>query len=327
MENYIEFPNLGLKFPINPGIEITENYSIKWYGIIICFAFILCVLLALRSCERYGLSKDNLLDYILITVPCAIIGARVYYVIFSWDSYRENWTDIFKIWEGGLAIYGGVIAVVITVLIVSKIKKQSFIQILDFALPYIILGQAIGRWGNFVNQEAYGSSTTLPWGMTGNLIALDFGSSLVHPTFLYESLWCFAAFAAMMFLRRRLHQKGQMTCLYMIFYGAERALVEGLRTDSLMLGPIRVSQWLSAILCAAGIVLFICLTRRHKAALDAEAVTEDNSISRLARTLEAQSRQSGSDSAEEAEGVETGDRKAAHEEQSDLRNTEEQDER
>lgn len=288
MENYIAFPNLGLKFNINREIYITENYSIKWYGIIICFAFVLCVLLALRSCEKYGINRDHLLDYILITVPCAIVGARLYYVIFSLDTYKDNWIDIFKIWKGGLAIYGGVIATVIAVAAVSKVKKQSFVKMLDFALPYIILGQAIGRWGNFVNQEAYGGSTTLPWGMTGNLIAEEFGTELVHPTFLYESLWCFLAFAIMMLLRKRLREKGQMTAMYMILYGAERTLVEGLRTDSLMLGGIRVSQWLSAVLCAAGVVLLIYISGKRKARLDAEADTEENSISRLVRTMENQ---------------------------------------
>ena len=287
MGEYIEFPNLGLKFNINQGIEITDSYSIKWYGIIICFAFILCVVLALRSCEKYGINRDHLLDYILITVPSAIVGARLYYVIFSLDTYKDNWTDIFKIWKGGLAIYGGVIATVIAVAIVAKVKKQSFIKMLDFALPYIILGQAIGRWGNFVNQEAYGGSTTLPWGMTGNLIAEEFGTELVHPTFLYESLWCFLAFALMMILRKHLREKGQMTAMYMILYGAERTLVEGLRTDSLMLSGIRVSQWLSAVLCAAGIVIMIYTSRKRKARIDNETDPEENSISRLARAMEA----------------------------------------
>lgn len=288
MENYIEFPNLGFKFNINPEIYITDSYSIKWYGIIICLAFIVSVVLALRCCDKYGITKDDLLDYILITVPCAIVGARLYYVIFSLDTYKDDWLDVFKIWEGGLAIYGGVIATVIAVAVVSRVKKQSLIKMLDFALPYIILGQAIGRWGNFTNQEAYGGSTTLPWGMTGNVIAREFGTELVHPTFLYESLWCFFAFAVMMILRKRLTGKGQMTAMYMIFYGAERTLVEGLRTDSLMLGSIRVSQWLSAILCAAGIVILLYIAGKRKRSLDEAEDTEENSISRLVRTMEAQ---------------------------------------
>ena len=287
MDNYIEFPNLGLKLNINQGINITDSYSIKWYGVIIAFAFILCVCLALKSCQKYGINRDSLLDYILITVPCAIIGARVYYVIFSLSEYKDDWTGIFKIWKGGLAIYGGVIATVIAVIAISKVKKQSFVKILDFAFPYIILGQAIGRWGNFVNQEVYGRSTTLPWGMTGNLIAQDFGTELVHPLFFYESLWCLLAFIVMMILRRHLRETGQMTAVYMILYGAERAFLEGLRpeTFTLMLGGIRVSQWLSAILCAAGIVLLITISRKKKARLDAEEDTEENSISRLVHAM------------------------------------------
>ena len=276
MEEYIAFPNLGLKFNVGRGIQITDSYSIKWYGIIICLAFVLCVILGLRSCEKRGLKKDDLMDYILITVPSAIIGARLYFVIFyPGDTYKENPLKIFEIWNGGLAIYGGIIGAILAVFIVSRVKKHNAVFLFDFMLPYICLGQAIGRWGNFFNQEAYGGTTTLPWGMTGDLISAEFGDSLVHPTFLYESLWCFIAFAI-------------MTALYFVLYGAERAVIEGMRTDSLMLGSVRVSQLLSAILCVAGIFLLIFLQVRKKKALAEEIVEDDSSIARLVRTMEAQ---------------------------------------
>ncbi len=287
MDNYIAFPGLGLEFNVGTGIQITEDYSIKWYGLIICAAFVICVILGMRSCEKRGLSRDDLMDYILITVPSAIIGARLYYVIFSWDTYKDNPIEILYIWKGGLAIYGGIIGAVLAVFIISKVKKHNTIALFDFMLPYICLGQAIGRWGNFFNQEAYGASTTLPWGMTGNIIAREFGDSLVHPTFLYESLWCFIAFAVMVLVRKKLTVPGQMTALYFTLYGAERALVEGLRTDSLMLGNIRVSQLLSVVLCVAGAVMLIYLSVKKKNALDDEVIDDDSSLARLARDMEA----------------------------------------
>ena len=283
--DYIAFPKLGLRFEIGNGIQITENFSIKWYGIIICFAFILCFLLALRVCEKYDISKDNLLDYLLAALPSAIIGSRLYYVIFSWDSYKDDLFSILKIWEGGLAIYGGIIGVVISVFIMTRIKKESFLKILDFAMPYIILGQAIGRWGNFFNQEAYGDITSLPWGMTGSEIALEYGDQLVHPTFLYESLWCIAAFAVLMVLRRHTRMHGEMVAWYMILYGAERALVEGLRTDSLMWGSVRVSQVLSVVLVIAGIVFLIVRRSQYRSKLEEESVEEESSIAKIAREL------------------------------------------
>lgn len=283
--DYIAFPKLGLRFELAKGIQITENFSIKWYGIIICFAFILCFFLALRVCEKYKISKDDLLDYLLVALPSAIVGARLYFVIFSWGDYKDNLGEIFKIWKGGLAIYGGIIGVVVSVFIVTRIKKESFLKILDFALPYIILGQAIGRWGNFINQEAHGDITSLPWGMTGNEIALEYGDQLVHPTFLYESLWCFAAFAVLMVLRKHTRMHGEMAAWYMILYGTERALVEGLRTDSLMWGSVRVSQMLSIVLVLAGIVFLIVRRSQYRSKLEEESVEEESSISKIAREL------------------------------------------
>ena len=287
MEHYIEFPNLGWKFEVSPvAWQITENFSIKWYGIIICAALLLCVFLGFRACEKYCMSKDNLMDFILITVPSAIVGARLYFVIFSWDTYKDDFWSIFAIQKGGLAIYGGIIGAIIAVTIVSKIKKIKTMKVIDFMLPYICLGQAIGRWGNFFNQEAHGGVTDLPWGMTGNLIAYEFEDSLVHPTFLYESLWCFAAFAILMILRKRLTIPGQMTSMYFILYGIERSFVEGLRTDSLMWGPVRVSQILSVLLLLLGVGLMIYFSVKKREAIAGEEVEDDSSIARLIKEME-----------------------------------------
>lgn len=280
---WVEFPNLfgdkGLRIPINDTAFTIGSFEIKWYGIIICAAFIICVLLGLRSCEKHGIKQDDLLDYVLFAIPSALIGARLYYVIFNFDNYRDDLMSVFDYWKGGLAVYGGVIAALLAVFFVSLYKKQSFINVAGFGATYIILGQAIGRWGNFFNQEAFGGPTTLPWGMTGNEInafvleQVNQGTkgytlgTLVHPTFLYESLWCLIAFIFILIYRKKWAKtNGECLCLYMILYGIERVFVEGLRTDSLYIGHtnVRVSQLLSGILVIAGIALFIDIRRKWK---------------------------------------------------------------
>ena len=263
-KNFISFPKLGINLEnIDPVALKIGNFELRWYGIIICLGMMLCVILGMRLCKKYAIKPDDLLDFVIIGIPAAIVGARLYYVAFSWSYYSKNPKEIFAIWNGGLAIYGAVIATAIAAFIICKVKKIGFLHILDFALPYIMLGQAIGRWGNFFNQEAYGSETNSAFGMTGNVIARAMGEGvLVHPTFLYESLWCFAGFAFIAIYRRKLQKNiGEVSALYMIIYGAERALVEGLRTDSLMLNigsvSIRISQWVSVALVIVGIALFI----------------------------------------------------------------------
>lgn len=255
--DYISFPKLGITLNISPGFSI-GNFEIRWYGVIICIGIILNIFLGTRFCKKYGLDAEKILDYVLVAVPSSIIGARIYYVIFSWDSYKDDIKKVFAIWEGGLAIYGAIIAVMIAVFIMAKIRKDSFIHLIDFAMPYIILGQAIGRWGNFTNQEAYGGATSSLFGMTGSII----GSTPVQPTFLYESVWCFIAFFVLVIYRYRFQKNfGEVTALYMILYGLERTFVELLRTDSLMIKlgstSLRVSHCLSAVLLIVGIAFFI----------------------------------------------------------------------
>ena len=285
-KGWVEFPNLfgdkGLRIPINDIALKIGSFEVRWYGLIICLAVVLCITLGLKSCNKHGMTQDDMLDYVLFAIPSAMVGARLYYVIFEWQNYADDPIKALYVWEGGLAVYGGVIAALIAILCVAKYKKHSFIRIAGFAMPYIILGQAIGRWGNFFNQEAFGRFTDLPWGMTGDQISKWVNEqvaegvpgytvgTLVHPTFLYESLWCFAAFAFMMVYRKKWEKhEGESLCLYMILYGVERTLVEGLRTDSLYIGDtsIRVSQLLSAILVIAGIALLIDIKRKQKHAV------------------------------------------------------------
>lgn len=291
---------------ISPDINITDSFSLKWYGVLICLGYILCAVLGLRACEKYGVDKDDLIDYILISIPAAVIGARLYYVIFQWDYYSQHPSDIIKVWEGGLAIYGGVIMVTLALILLTYLKNKSRakkalksgeeftklnpLTIIDFAIPYIALGQAIGRWGNFFNQEAYGAATSPDYflGMTGSRIAREMGDNLVHPTFLYESIWCFIAFAIMMIIRKKFRKSGEMTCWYCILYGAERAFVEGLRTDSLYIGStnIRVSQVLSAVLVVVGIALLLTIHFKSKnKAAEEEETGEEDSITRLKESM------------------------------------------
>ncbi|MBQ8164503.1 MAG: prolipoprotein diacylglyceryl transferase [Clostridia bacterium] len=272
-EHYIEFPKLGIRFDnVNTSVSI-GSFNIAWYGIIICAGMIICMILGMLNCHRINLSRDNLTDYLLAAIPSAIVGARLYYVIFEWDSYKDNPIDIIKIWNGGLAIYGGLIGAAVAIIIMAKIKKHSILDLLDFAMPHIFLGQAIGRWGNFINQEAFGRVTDLPWGMTGDKIDSFVVSelkapsgSLVHPTFLYESLWCFIGFIILYiyFIKFR-KGKGEVLALYFFIYGLERAVVEGLRIDSLYIGGVRVSQLLSVLLVFISVPFFIdCRKKFHR---------------------------------------------------------------
>ena len=280
----VSFPKLGIKMNIQESFQVF-GLTVRWYGVIICLGMILCMILGIRFSKRYGLDSDKVMDYVLFAIPAAIVGARIYYVIFRMDYYGANPGEIVKIWKGGLAIYGGIIAAVITILIVSRVKKDKFLHILDFAMPYIMLGQAIGRWGNFVNQEAYGSQTTWILGMTGSRIEQEVGEGiLVHPTFLYESVWCLLGFAFLVFFRKRLQKSyGEITALYMCLYGAERAIVESLRTDSLMITvgstELRVSQILSVMLVFVGVALFIDSRRRGTPAFLTEKEAAENAES------------------------------------------------
>ncbi|WP_243388240.1 prolipoprotein diacylglyceryl transferase [Bacillus kexueae] len=238
--------------------------QVYWYGLIIGFGALLGLWLATKESERRGLHKDTFVDLVLIALPLAIVGARTYYVIFQWDYYSQNLADIPKIWQGGLAIHGGLIAAVITGYVFAKIKGLSFWKLADIAAPSIILGQAIGRWGNFMNQEAHGGPVTREF-LEGLFLPefivnqMYINGQYYHPTFLYESLWNFAGFALLLFLRRVNLRQGELFLSYVIWYSVGRFFIEGLRTDSLMLTEyLRVAQVISIVLVVAAVaVIFI----------------------------------------------------------------------
>lgn len=260
----IQFPNLfgGLTLYVDRVAFSIFGVPIYWYGLFIAFGFMLSLIMAGHSARKYKIKKDDLYDLVLVCAPIAIVCARLFYVIFDWQTFKNDLGAIFNFRQGGLAIYGAVIGAFGAAYIVCKKKKLIALRVFDFAAPYFAFSQAIGRWGNFVNQEAFGVNTNLPWGMTGNRIKsyLQSQQSLlasqgmqvnpdmpVHPTFLYESLWNMGAFVLLIWLRKHKKLDGEVFFGYMILYGLGRSWIEGLRTDSLMLGSLRISQLLAIL--------------------------------------------------------------------------------
>lgn len=225
--------------------------DIMWYAILISFGMVLGILLATKEAKRRGISEDDLSDILLVSLPLSIVGARLYYVIFQWDYYKNNPIEIINIRGGGLAIYGGIIAAYLAAYFMSKKKKINFLDITDLTAPSLALGQAIGRWGNFINMEAHGTETNLPW-------AVIIDGKSYHPTFLYESLGNFIIFIFLLYYSRNKQKaKGEVISFYLIFYGILRFFVEGLRTDSLYFLGFRISQIVSIIFILVGIYLII----------------------------------------------------------------------
>ena len=265
--NLVEFPGLwGMKFTISRVAFDVFGIPIYWYGIIIASGFLLAVLLGMKNSKLAGIEPDSVLDMVLFGAPVAIVFARLFYVVFTWELFKDNPIDIVNTRKGGLAIYGGILGALMVAYFFSKKKKVGFFSLMDFAAPYIIMAQGIGRWGNFVNQEAFGSATSLPWRMNSEtvnseLMAFNSGIDLsvfgAHPTFLYESLWNFAVFFFLIWYRKRKKLDGEVFFLYMLLYGAGRFFIEGLRTDSLYLGTFRISQLLAAVFVITFTILFI----------------------------------------------------------------------
>lgn len=260
MEYNVSFPGLGLDFTINSVAFTVGSYPIYWYGIIIASGLLLAVLYAWRSTPRYNVDFNKLVNCILVGIITGIIGARLYFCFFQWDYYSKNPIEILYINNGGLAIYGGIIGALAGGLTVAKIQKMKIMPILDIAMMGFLLGQGIGRWGNFINQEAFGTPTNLPWRM----VSEGTGMVGVHPCFLYESLWCLLGFVLLHFYGKyRQKYSGQIFFSYLVWYGFERMFVEGLRTDSLYLPfqlfgmDIRVSQVLSFAIFVTGLVMLI----------------------------------------------------------------------
>ncbi|MBQ6795789.1 MAG: prolipoprotein diacylglyceryl transferase [Clostridia bacterium] len=268
--NHITFPYLGLDFHLNETVSIF-GFKIYWYAIIIALGMLVAIALASFEFKKRGYTGDDLADFVLFGIPLGILGARLYYVIFDWSYYARNIGDIFAIWKGGLAIYGGVIAGCIVAIVYTRVKKIPFLWFADVATRGLFIAQSIGRWGNFVNAEAFGSLTSLPWGMVvegaGVKPYSPFGPC--HPTFLYESLWNLTGFIISYFIiYRLLKTDGYAFAYYLIWYGAGRFMIEGLRTDSLWLikDVVRVSQLVAFVSVIGGIaVLFYIENRKKKA--------------------------------------------------------------
>lgn len=266
--NTVNFPGLGFQFNINSVAFSIGSINVYWYGIIIGVAVLLAYIYAVREARRTGFDENIITDILLIGLPSAIIFARLYYVAFKWEDYSGDLMGIFRIWEGGIAIYGAVIGAVVSALIYCFIKKVKFMRLADIAAPSLLIGQSIGRWGNFVNVEAFGTETDLPWRM-GIVEAGEF--IYVHPTFLYESLWNLAGLVLILSLRKRKPFTGFLFWLYLLWYGAGRFFIEGLRTDSLMLGNARISQ-IVALVCV--IVSAIVIAMNWSKGIDEEELED-----------------------------------------------------
>lgn len=283
MDMSIRFPHLGIYLP-NVGKTISVfGFDIAYYGITIAIAMIVGISIALHEAKRTGQNQDTYLDLLMLTMLTSVVGARIYYVIFSWDNYKDNLGEILNIRNGGLAIYGGIIAGAITVFIYSKITKMKFLQIADTVCMGLAAGQIIGRWGNFFNREAFGE-------YTNNLLAMQLPVSAVrkneitsamwnhvvtiggveyiqvHPTFLYEGLWSFMVLLFLFWFRKRKKFEGELFFCYLAGYGAGRFWIESLRTDQLLLPGIHVpvSQLLSAVLVIVSLSVIICKRRKNR---------------------------------------------------------------
>lgn len=261
---HIQFPKLGISLNINPTVFSIGNLNVKWYGLIIAAGFLLAFVYVMARSKFWCIKKEKLYDIIFVSTILAIISARIYYVIFfPGNYYKLHPEKIFAISEGGIAIYGAVIGGIFGTFVMCKITKQKFLPVLDLCCIGLTIGQCIGRWGNFTNQEAFGTATELPWGM----LSENTNAVAVHPCFLYESVGCFIIFLILHFLSKNLKQiPGATFLLYTILYGILRAGIEGLRTDSLVIpgSCLRVSQVLAILLCGISSFLIFALFYKHK---------------------------------------------------------------
>lgn len=282
MVHSFSFPGLGLEFTIDRVAFTLFGHNIYWYGVIIAVGFLLAVLYCCKICPRFGLDSDRLIDMLFFAVPLSIVGARAYYVAFNPAIARNpdgswSWARAVAIWDGGGAIYGSIIAAVLTVIVFCRVRKLNTWTMMDVGCYGLLIGQAVGRWGNFVNMEAYGSVTDVPWRMSGQAIAdwlvregqitdtavydsICNGTLGVHPTFFYESMWNVLGFCLLVLLAKKWRKcDGQMFLSYVAWYGVGRFFIEGLRTDSLYFFStgIRVSQLLALVSAGAAVGILI----------------------------------------------------------------------
>lgn len=248
---------------IDPVAFTVFGHEIRWYGILIAVGLVCALLIGLKRCKKYGISEDEGTNFFLIMVPCSVIGARLWYVIFEWSYYSKHPAEIIAIWNGGLAIQGGLIVGIITAVIFCRVRKIPVLRFGDAAIVGVPLAQAIGRWGNFINQEAFGRETTLPWAIT--VYDSVKGYIRVHPTFLYESLWDLAVFGFLLLYEKKWKKSdGELLFLYLIAYSVGRFFIESLRTDSLMFAGLRMAQVTSLAMILAGIIGFAVIKRRKE---------------------------------------------------------------
>ncbi len=269
--------HLTLK-PIAFTLPIGNGWDIYWYGIIIALGFMLAIIYGIKNASRFNVNVDRMLDVVIVTTPVSILCARTYYVIF--DGVKlESIGDFFGFGNSsgfsGIAIYGAVIGAFACGALMCKLRKIKILDMFDLAATAFLIGQGIGRWGNFVNQEAYGSFTGSSWwGMESTRTISEMGEGLVHPCFLYESIWCIAGFFVLNHFSKKRHFSGEITLMYCVWYGFERAIVENLRTDSLMIGNIRVSVLVSIILCiSAAIAIFVIRKKQKSVASEGDYIS------------------------------------------------------
>lgn len=256
---------------MNPVLFKLGNIEVKWYSFLLLIGMLLAIIMVMRESKRFRISKDFTFNLCFWTVIIGIIGARLYYCIFNFSYFKDHPTDIIKIWEGGLAIHGGLIAGLITLSIYCRRYNIKVLKMTDITVVPLLLAQAIGRWGNFFNSEAHGSATTYYHLKELKVIpeqviqGMNINNTFYHPTFYYESMLCLIGFIILFFLRRYKYLKrGQLTCIYLMYYGVIRFFIESLRDDSLMFGGFRVAQIVSIIMFVVGLLIFMVISRKGR---------------------------------------------------------------
>lgn len=324
MTEVVSFPALGLSFTLKRVAFQAGPFTVYWYGILIAIGVALALAYALTRARKSGVHPDRFIDVIMGGFVGGIVGARLYYVVFEWDYFKDHLSDIYKTWTGGLGIYGGIIGALLVAWLVCRWRKVKVLPVFDLAAMGFLIGQSIGRWGNFMNVEAFGSNTAMPWGMTSDKIMYYLAANAeklqaqgmnvvindpVHPTFLYESLWCLLGFIVLNFYFKRRRFDGEIFLLYTAWYGFGRFFIEGLRTDSLVIGAVRVSQVLAAVLMFAAIIIEIAVRYRIATEHDPEYLKPYGQTEESARMLaeldeQLKSKSKKSKKAEEAAGDE-----------------------
>ena len=278
--NTLSFPKLNIELPVYSTAFTLFGIDIKWYGLMIAAGLMLALIYCFRKMKSVGIEDGRATDVVFFGFLGGVVGARLYYVIMEWEQFKGDWKAIVSVRDGGLAIYGGLIGAVLVGMLVSKIRKVKLLPLLDLVGMGFLIGQAVGRWGNFFNHEAFGSNTELPWGMTSPRIqyALELSadrlydtsgiivdtSMPVHPCFLYESLWCIIGFVLLHFYFKHRKFDGEIFFMYAGWYGLGRFFIEGLRTDSLMVGHMRISQLVALFSVIAAIIVIIAMRAKIK---------------------------------------------------------------